>query len=48
MVKLEETSMGAIFQNRVQEHGDKTLVKYNQWHGEGHWHVPNQQEYPAR
>jgi long-chain acyl-CoA synthetase len=33
MVKLEETSMGAIFQNRVQEHGDKTLVKYKNKQG---------------
>ncbi|MCD6570492.1 MAG: long-chain fatty acid--CoA ligase [Deltaproteobacteria bacterium] len=28
MAKFEETSMGAIFQNRVQEHGDKALVAY--------------------
>jgi len=33
MVKLEETSMGAIFQNRVQEYGDKTLVKYKNKQG---------------
>jgi hypothetical protein len=26
MAKYKETSMGAIFQNRVEEHGDKTLV----------------------
>ncbi|MCD6280631.1 MAG: long-chain fatty acid--CoA ligase [Deltaproteobacteria bacterium] len=28
MAKFEETSMGAIFQNRVQEYGDRTLVMY--------------------
>jgi long-chain acyl-CoA synthetase len=28
MAKFEETSMGAIFQNRVEEFGDKTLVTY--------------------
>ena len=28
MAQFQETSMGAIFQNRVQEHGDKTLVIY--------------------
>ena len=33
MVKLEETSMGAIFQNRVHEYGDKTLVKYKNKQG---------------
>ena len=33
MVKLEETSMGAIFQNRVQEYGDRTLVKYKNKQG---------------
>ncbi len=27
MANYKETSMGAIFQNRVQEYGDKTLVK---------------------
>jgi long-chain acyl-CoA synthetase len=33
MAKLKETSMGAIFQNRVQEYGDKTLVKYKNKQG---------------
>lgn len=28
MAKFEETSMGAIFQNRVEEHGDNALVAY--------------------
>jgi long-chain acyl-CoA synthetase len=28
MAQFQETSMGAIFQNRVQQHGDKTLVIY--------------------
>ncbi|MEA3222247.1 MAG: long-chain fatty acid--CoA ligase [Thermodesulfobacteriota bacterium] len=28
MAKIEETSMGAIFQNRVEEHGDNALVAY--------------------
>jgi len=28
MAQLQETSMGAIFQNRVQKYGDKTLVIY--------------------
>ncbi len=28
MAELKETSMGAIFQNRVQKFGDKALVKY--------------------
>jgi long-chain acyl-CoA synthetase len=33
MANLKETSMGAIFQNRVQEYGDKTLVKYKNKQG---------------
>ncbi len=28
MARFEETSMGAIFQNRVQEYGERTLVMY--------------------
>jgi len=28
VAQFQETSMGAIFQNRVQQHGDKTLVIY--------------------
>jgi long-chain acyl-CoA synthetase len=28
MAQFQETSMGAIFQNRVQQYGDKTLVTY--------------------
>jgi long-chain acyl-CoA synthetase len=35
MAKFEETSMGAIFQNRVEEYGDKTLVTYK--NKEGVW-----------
>lgn len=35
MAKFKETSMGAIFQNRVEEHGDKTLVIYK--NAEGVW-----------
>jgi len=35
MANYKETSMGAIFQNRVQEYGDKTLVKYK--NKEGVW-----------
>jgi long-chain acyl-CoA synthetase len=34
MAKFKETSMGAIFQNRVEEYGDTTLVKYK---NEGVW-----------
>jgi len=34
MAKFKETSMGAIFQNRVEEYGDATLVKYK---NEGEW-----------
>jgi len=34
MAKFKETSMGAIFQNRVQEYGDKTLVL---WKNKGKW-----------
>jgi long-chain acyl-CoA synthetase len=34
MAKFKETSMGAIFQNRVEEHGDKTLVI---WKNQGKW-----------
>ena len=34
MAKYKETSMGAIFQNRVEEHGDKTLVL---WKNKGTW-----------
>jgi long-chain acyl-CoA synthetase len=34
MAKFKETSMGAIFQNRVQEYGDKTLVL---WKNKGNW-----------
>jgi len=33
MANYKETSMGAIFQNRVQEYGDKTLVKYKNKQG---------------
>src|SRR5512137_1957425 len=33
MTKYQETSMGAIFQNRVQEYGDKNLVKYKNTQG---------------
>jgi len=33
MANFKETSMGAIFQNRVQEYGDKTLVKYKNRQG---------------
>lgn len=33
MARIKETSMGAIFQNRVQEYGDKTLVKYKNTQG---------------
>ncbi|RLA99915.1 MAG: long-chain fatty acid--CoA ligase, partial [Deltaproteobacteria bacterium] len=33
MAKFEETSMGAIFQNRVQEYGDRTLVMYKDSNG---------------
>jgi long-chain acyl-CoA synthetase len=33
MTKFKETSMGAIFQNRVQEYGDKTLVKHKNKQG---------------
>jgi long-chain acyl-CoA synthetase len=33
MANFKETSMGAIFQNRVQENGDKTLVKYKNRQG---------------
>ncbi|HPR52870.1 MAG TPA: AMP-binding protein, partial [Deltaproteobacteria bacterium] len=35
MAKFKETSMGAIFQNRVEEHGDNTLVIYK--NAEGVW-----------
>ena len=35
MANYKETSMGAIFQNRVQEYGDKTLIKYK--NKEGIW-----------
>ena len=28
MAQFAETSMGAIFQNRVQQYGDKTLVLF--------------------
>ena len=34
MAKYKETSMGAIFQNRVEEYGDKTLVI---WKNQGKW-----------
>ncbi|MBN2298025.1 MAG: long-chain fatty acid--CoA ligase [Deltaproteobacteria bacterium] len=34
MAKFKETSMGAIFQNRVEEYGDQTLVMYK---NEGAW-----------
>ncbi|HPI93337.1 MAG TPA: long-chain fatty acid--CoA ligase [Deltaproteobacteria bacterium] len=34
MAKFKETSMGAIFQNRVQDNGDKTLVL---WKNQGKW-----------
>ncbi|HPP81434.1 MAG TPA: long-chain fatty acid--CoA ligase [Deltaproteobacteria bacterium] len=34
MAKFKETSMGAIFQNRVEEYGDKTLVI---WKNKGKW-----------
>ncbi|HPC47071.1 MAG TPA: long-chain fatty acid--CoA ligase, partial [Deltaproteobacteria bacterium] len=34
MAKFKETSMGAIFQNRVEEYGDKTLVL---WKNKGTW-----------
>ena len=33
MAKFKETSMGAIFQNRVQEYGDRTLVMYKDSNG---------------
>ena len=33
MATYKETSMGAIFQNRVQEYGDRTLVKYKNKQG---------------
>ena len=33
MAHYKETSMGAIFQNRVQEYGDKTVVKYKNRQG---------------
>ncbi len=33
MAKYKETSMGAIFQNRVQEYGDRTLAKYKNKQG---------------
>ena len=35
MAELKETSMGAVFQNRVQKFGDKSLVKYK--NKEGAW-----------
>ncbi|MGC9323288.1 MAG: AMP-dependent synthetase/ligase [Desulfomonilia bacterium] len=35
MAKFEETSMGAIFQNRVEQYGDKTLVLFK--NKEGVW-----------
>jgi len=35
MAKYEETSMGAIFRNRVEEHGGKALVSYK--NKEGVW-----------
>lgn len=35
MAKFEETSMGAIFQNRAEEYGDNTLVTYK--NKEGVW-----------
>jgi len=34
MARFEETSMGAIFQNRVAEYGDKTVVL---WKNKGKW-----------
>ncbi len=34
MERFEETSMGAIFQNRVQQYGDKTLVRYKNQYGQ--------------
>ena len=34
MAKFKETSMGAIFQNRVEEYGDTTLVKFKNKEGE--------------
>lgn len=33
MTNFKETSMGAIFQNRVREYGDRTLVKYKNTQG---------------
>jgi long-chain acyl-CoA synthetase len=33
MAELKETSMGAVFQNRVQKFGDKTLVLYKNTQG---------------
>jgi len=35
MATFKETSMGAIFQNRVQQHGDKPLVSFK--NKEGVW-----------
>ncbi len=33
MAEIKETSMGAVFQNRVQKFGDKSLVKYKNKQG---------------
>ncbi|HVN71191.1 MAG TPA: long-chain fatty acid--CoA ligase [Desulfomonilia bacterium] len=45
MAEFKETSMGAIFQNRVQKYGDKTLVKYKNKQGaweEVSWNAMNE------